>query len=615
MDVRPLNVRWSEICDFDRRLSPQQKASNTNNSSDHPVTHEYRLWSGFNDAREMASGSREVKEDILVLESDMSCRQTVTNDTGLDVLRSNNEFKFDKTSDVDFNCNIKRGKDWVELMKSNPAKRSSRSPKDFSFSWHPVRQDTQCVDIDIGSKGEDKLKEKAQETKDWKSKTWRERGKDKNDNRSNMQGANNCVKRLIEERYVDMWKDNEEKEKNAVKKEVADMAGMECLPYGRHIDGQEALPLEPRKPKDGSIKGFDGKAAVATIVYEPGGSKLELYRLWKEFKSSLGNKSGDIKSDGPILDIRVQPQHISSTNRQLKYAQLWGTDVYTIDSDFVAVLIHTGYCQPLPSPLPAAMHELRASIKILPPQDCYRSTIRNNIHSRAWGSSAQCSYRIESCSIVKKGGEKIKIEPHFTRISGLEPTIAPLPFERKMITRAAAASSALSRQRFVREVSVQYNLCNEPWIKYSVSIVADRGMRKPLYTSARLKKGEVLYLETQFNRYELCFNGEKACLNNASASLQTREFHEKHQCHNSPVQACDWNEIDGKNIVDMFRWSRCKKALPENMMRSIGIPLPTEYLVVMEENLEWEDIQWSQAAVWIAGKEYNLARVQFLSPK
>ena len=40
-------------------------------------------------------------------------------------------------------------------------------------------------------------------------------------------------------------------------------------------------------------------------------------------------------------------------------------------------------------------------------------------------------------------------------------------------------------------------------LKYSISIVADKGLKKSLYTSARLKKGEVIYLETQFNRYRV----------------------------------------------------------------------------------------------------------------
>ena len=39
-------------------------------------------------------------------------------------------------------------------------------------------------------------------------------------------------------------------------------------------------------------------------------------------------------------------------------------------------------------------------------------------------------------------------------------------------------------------------------LEYSISIVADKGLKKSLYTSARLKKGEVIYLETHFDRYE-----------------------------------------------------------------------------------------------------------------
>lgn len=49
-------------------------------------------------------------------------------------------------------------------------------------------------------------------------------------------------------------------------------------------------------------------------------------------------------------------------------------------------------------------------------------------------------------------------------------------------------------------------------------------------------------------------------------------------------------------------------------MLSIGIPLPLERVEVLEDNLEWEEIGWSQTGVWVAGKEYHLARAHFLAP-
>ncbi|KAK7278341.1 hypothetical protein RJT34_23369 [Clitoria ternatea] len=360
-------------------------------------------------------------------------------------------------------------------------------------------------------------------------------------------------------------------------------------------------------------EGSQGKVEISSVVYKVGESMQELIKLWKEYESSQSqtDKNGESSNIGPTLEIRIPSEHVTATNRQVRGGQLWGTDVYTYDSDLVAVLMHTGYCRPSASPPPAAIQELRATIRVLPPQDCYISTLRNNVRSRAWGAAIGCSYRVERCCIVKKGGGTVDLEPCLTHTSAIEPTLAPVAVERTMTTRAAA-SNALRQQKFVREVTIQYNLCNEPWIKYNISIVADKGLKKPLYTSARLKKGEVLYLETHFSRYELCFTGEK--MGKATPATQLHEpGADKSQNHHHPHSANgEKNDCDNA-VIDTFRWSRCKKPLPQKVMRTIGIPLPLEHVEVLEENLDWEDIQWSQTGVWIAGKEYTLARVHFLS--
>ncbi|XP_058090190.1 uncharacterized protein LOC131236776 [Magnolia sinica] len=360
-------------------------------------------------------------------------------------------------------------------------------------------------------------------------------------------------------------------------------------------------------------EGSQGKPEVSTVVYKAGECMQELIKLWKEFEASEDNKNGYSSHNGPTLEIRIPAEYVTATNRQVRGGQLWGTNIYTNDSDLVAVLMHTGYCRPTASPPLPAIHELRAIIRVLSPQDCYTSTLRNNVRSRAWGAAIGCSYRVERCCMVKKGGGTIDLEPCLAHTSAVEPTLAPVPVERTITTRAAA-TNALLQQKFVREVTIQYNLCNEPWVKYSISTVADKGLKKPLYTSARLKKGEVLYLETHSNRYELCFNGEKAVSNGTMAQAAELES-EKLQNHNShATQLSDRNQADRENTIDVFRWSRCKKPLPHKVMHSIGIPFPIEHLEVLEENLDWEDVRWSQTGVCIAGKEYTLARVHFLSP-
>ncbi|KAH9664600.1 zinc finger CCCH domain-containing protein [Citrus sinensis] len=536
---------------------------------------------------------------------------------------------------------------------------------------------------------------------------------------------------------------------------------------------QRKRMLRPR----GSPQVGNRKAELSSVVYKVGECMQDLLKLWKEYEASQADKNGEIVNNGPTLEIRIPAEHVTATNRQVRGGQLWGTDIYTDDSDLVAVLMHTGYCRPTASPPPSAIQELRATIRVLPPQDCYTSEQRNNVRSRAWGAGSGCSYRVEKCCIVKKGGGTIDLEPCLTHSSTVEPTLAPMAVERTMTTRAAAsnalrqqrfvrevtiqynlcnepwyelsfagekmvkavpaseshdteteksqnhllhstngekndgdnimtdvfrwsrckkplpqkvmrsigiplppehvevieenldwedvqwsqtgvwiagkeytlarkgggtidlepclthsstveptlapmavertmttraaASNALRQQRFVREVTIQYNLCNEPWIKYSISIVADKGLKKPLYTSARLKKGEVLYLETHSCRYELSFAGEKMV-----KAVPASESHdtETEKSQNHLLHSTNEEKTDGDNIMtDVFRWSRCKKPLPQKVMRSIGIPLPPEHVEVIEENLDWEDVQWSQTGVWIAGKEYTLARVHFLS--
>ncbi|KAJ4768662.1 zinc finger CCCH domain protein [Rhynchospora pubera] len=345
----------------------------------------------------------------------------------------------------------------------------------------------------------------------------------------------------------------------------------------------------------------------------------ELLKAWNEFEaSSQDAKNGEGSPNGPTLEIRIPSEYVTSTNRQVKGAQLWGTDIYTNDSDLVAVLMHMGYCSPPSSPPPPVIQELRAIIRVFAPQQNYTSTLRNNVRSRAWGAGISCSYRVERVWIAKRGGGTIEVEPRLQHTSGLEPTIAPVSVERTMTTRAAA-SNASRHNKFVREVTIQYNLCNEPWLKYSISAVADKGLKKSMYTSARLKRGEVIYVETHFNRYELSFSGERVSASNGSTHTPTSSDHQNNHSgssHNHHHTQNGTGSSEHKDeIVDTFRWSRCKKPLPDSAMRSIGVPLPPEHLEILVEHVEWEDVQWSSTGVWVAGKEYTLARVMFLSPK
>ena len=146
---------------------------------------------------------------------------------------------------------------------------------------------------------------------------------------------------------------------------------------------------------------------------------------------------------------------MTSGNLQVRARQLWGSDVYTEDSDLVAVLMHTGYYSVVALHPPPSIAEVttvtepvfvrntlvqthgafisgndiliwmnplctiasiwsavpvlqiglmggsglwlqvRAVVQPQPPLQCYTSCSRNSIRSRAWGAKLEgCSYRV-----------------------------------------------------------------------------------------------------------------------------------------------------------------------------------------------------------------------------
>eukprot|EP00854_Cymbomonas_tetramitiformis_P014459 gene14459-17089_t len=294
---------------------------------------------------------------------------------------------------------------------------------------------------------------------------------------------------------------------------------------------------------------------------------------------------GEGAEEGNTVEVRIPADLITSTNRQVRARQLWGTDVYTDDSDLVAVLMHTGFYLPTTSP-PTAIVELRATLKPLSPKEGYASTPRNSIRSRAWGAAPKtgCSYRVERCLAITPNGAKVELDASLARAPAPVPTFIQSADTRIVKTRSAASSQEQRRMRLVQEVTVKYNLCNEPWMKYSMNVVADRGLKVTEWTSARLRK-EILFVETHMERFELSCD---SCpqRSEAAAASSTPE--------------------------DTYRWARCKTPHTLAQLQGMSLPLPLEEVEVIASGIVWEDIRWSASGVIVLQKAYPIVRVQFL---
>lgn len=70
-------------------------------------------------------------------------------------------------------------------------------------------------------------------------------------------------------------------------------------------------------------------------------------------------------------------------------------------------------------------------------------------------------------------------------------------FDHRISTRQLTYHGGISRRRTQSEVAtILYNLVNEPWLKYTPSLIADCGFAAEQYTVSRFQN-EILYVESE----------------------------------------------------------------------------------------------------------------------
>ncbi|CAG8441938.1 11865_t:CDS:2 [Diversispora eburnea] len=180
-----------------------------------------------------------------------------------------------------------------------------------------------------------------------------------------------------------------------------------------------------------------------------------------------------------ILEVRVSSKHLTWNNKKVRSRFLWGTDIYTDDSDVVAVLIHTGYFIPPISKWSSDPpdHDLCVTIRVLPKLVQYTATVRNQYQSRSWGNHHGVSYKIE------KNGEAIGRSISKGRKERL----------RKFHQMRKRAFQGTEYDRGDESIIV-FNNDGDPCLKYNLSLMSnDEHIKEKL-------RNEVLYLENDEER-------------------------------------------------------------------------------------------------------------------
>lgn len=113
-------------------------------------------------------------------------------------------------------------------------------------------------------------------------------------------------------------------------------------------------------------------------------------------------------------------------------------------------------------------------------------------------------------------------------------------------------------------------------VKYTLNAIADKGLDEKSFTSYRLTS-EVIFAESTSHRYELCFD------------TKTNKYR--------------WSEVLSPHSLDA-----------ETLLK-MDLPLESQYVRVLQSDLNWSDILWGPESVQIRGESYPIRTIQFYKRK
>lgn len=275
-----------------------------------------------------------------------------------------------------------------------------------------------------------------------------------------------------------------------------------------------------------------------------------------------------------ILHVRIASRYLTYDNPNIKKRSVWGTDVYTDDSDVVGMIVHGG-SYTLPDPLhprndsddgrPSSIssiqrpnHDLIVTLRVLPKLLKYAGTSRHRIKSRHWTDHDGMSLRVESVKEIPRGtaithGRK-----------NLKARVSAMSLLRVSLTKP--------RQRYfqyptpennsVKETTLVFDV-NGSYFKYSPTLLVDKDPENiQTWTTYRLRS-EVILLSNDDQIVEI-----------------------------SRIPQSDPLSVDRYRILTITNSSLSDTT-------TFPIPESTPNAKVLFTNLDWDDLKWIKKGLFI----------------
>eukprot|EP00771_Trimastix_marina_P001027 gnl/Trimastix_PCT/2073.p1 GENE.gnl/Trimastix_PCT/2073~~gnl/Trimastix_PCT/2073.p1 ORF type:complete len:438 (+),score=75.99 gnl/Trimastix_PCT/2073:61-1374(+) len=347
---------------------------------------------------------------------------------------------------------------------------------------------------------------------------------------------------------------------------------------------------------------------------------------------------------GQKLEIFVPRKFLSDFNPNLRRREIWGTNLYTLDSDLVSVLAHMGLFDPVVGCSPYVLGA-KATVEITAPPAHFTSSLHSNLRSRDWSAEGKAAYRVLTLQYI------------------LPPNIFP---------------------------RIEWSLTNDPWYTYELGCIGDCTMDRGEWALNRLR-AEVIYFETDTERFELAVDpsakellnettpfpltapdapiphsspssslhppGDHPCFNscarargflldtsaialplrlarvrNPFATDLARLRLQASRCHSRPLPwpspppsskaaQPDKAEIkaeskaeESDSDTDTDTDTETKRPAPASVPpdESLQVPCADRHIDVLHRGLSWSEVRWNEQGVIIRGEHFPIRRIKFV---
>ena len=268
---------------------------------------------------------------------------------------------------------------------------------------------------------------------------------------------------------------------------------------------------------------------------------------------------------GEIIEVRVASEFLSSLNKAYVENRIWGSDIYTSDSDMVCVLQHSGIYN-INDYTPTEIEGLSIYLRVSKARAAYNSSLKNGVRSKKLNNYQGHSIKVEGYSSRSVLGSEEELKLMASKM--------PLNSE---YMRKKPTPQRLADNMYYTEFNMVFNLSSEMWLAYSLPAICDKGRDFKDFTSYRLKKN-VLYIETENQRYEISLN---------------------YMDHNNDDFL--FEEYETYKIAEVID----PISKDNDFMREVRIPLDDKYIKVIYKMVDWHDLLWGENSLKIKDMEIN----------